>query len=257
MVSKNKGTEQSNAQRGRYFITSKESHFTPALLADLKILCAGEPGRIKEKFENKSGWFIFCLAVIVAGSGIYGATIGLWRSPLQALYSALKFPLVILMTTVGTSVLNGMLAQVMGMTISFTRSALAVITSFAVSGAILASLCPVTLFVWFNTPPLAAGGAVYSHNLTLLIHILIIAFAGVAGNVHLFHLLAELGGGKIVAGKILSLWLAANISLGCQLSWIMRPFVGSPGLPTAFFREDAFSGSFYESIFRTIINLLG
>ena len=51
-------------------------------------------------------------------------------------------------------------------------------------------------------------------------------------------------------------WLAGNMFLGCQLSWIMRPFIGSPGLPVEFFRSDAFRGNFYETTLRALTNLL-
>src|SRR5436189_4566109 len=47
-----------------------------------------------------------CVTAVLMGAGLYGAAMGCWRSPLQALYTALKFPLVILLTTVGNAMLN-------------------------------------------------------------------------------------------------------------------------------------------------------
>jgi LmbE family N-acetylglucosaminyl deacetylase len=41
-----------------------------------------------------------------------------------------------------------------------------------------------------------------------------------------------------VAWRVISAWLAANLFLGSQLSWILRPFIGSPGLPVEFLRHD-------------------
>ena len=84
----------------------------------------------------------------------------------------------------------------------------------------------------------------------------VIAFSGVTGNIALFRLLADLGGSRYTAGRILGAWLLGNMFLGCQLSWIMRPFIGSPGLPVAFFRPDAFHGNFYESTWRALTNIL-
>src|SRR5262249_20853805 len=40
----------------------------------------------------------FCIGLIIFGSGIYGAAVGIWREPLQALYTGIKLPLVILIT---------------------------------------------------------------------------------------------------------------------------------------------------------------
>jgi hypothetical protein len=168
----------------------------------------------------------------------------------------MKFPLVMLLTTAGNVLINGMLAQVLGSGISFRQSTLAVVTSFALASLILAGLVPVILFMWLNTPPLSVeGDALLAHNFTLLAHVSVIAFAGVTGNARLLRLLRHLSGGRAVAARVLVAWLAVNMFLGCQLSWNMRPFIGSPGLPVEFFREDAFRGNFYESTWSALSRL--
>jgi hypothetical protein len=223
----------------------------------LYILCRSDPERIAVEMAAPGRWFRFCLWVILVGAGAYGATIGLWRAPRQGLYTAIKFPLLILLTTGGNSLINGMLAQLLGLGISFRRSALAVLTSFALASVILAALSPITFFMWWNTPPLgSAGDVLLTHNFTLVTHVFIIAFAGVTGNVRLYWLLAHLGGSRAVGRKILLAWLAVNMFLGCQLSWITRPFIGSPRLPVEFLREEAFRGNFYETTFRAFVNLV-
>src|SRR3954464_12673901 len=35
----------------------------------------------------------FCIGLIIVGSGVYGASIGIWREPLQAFYTGIKLPL--------------------------------------------------------------------------------------------------------------------------------------------------------------------
>ena len=40
---------------------------------------------------------------------------GSWASPLQSLYAGIKLPLVILLTTLGNGLLNGMLAPLLGL----------------------------------------------------------------------------------------------------------------------------------------------
>jgi len=54
------------------------------------------------------------LLVIVAGSGLFGAAIGCWRSPLQAAYTAVKFPLVILCITVWQCVVEWAVGAIAG-----------------------------------------------------------------------------------------------------------------------------------------------
>jgi hypothetical protein len=41
------------------------------------------------------------IIVIILGTGIYGAAMGSWRDPHQALFTAIKFPLILLLTTAG------------------------------------------------------------------------------------------------------------------------------------------------------------
>src|ERR1700751_4713654 len=69
-------------------------------------------------------------AIIVVGSGLYGFTIGIWRAPLQSLYTAVKFPLLIFLTCAGNGILNGMLAQVLGSGLSFKQTTFAILMSF-------------------------------------------------------------------------------------------------------------------------------
>src|SRR4051794_20690586 len=82
----------------------------------------------------------FCLVAIIAGAGIYGAVMGCWREPLQGLYTGIKLPLVILLTTAGNGLLNGMLAPLLGLNVSFRQSMVIVLMTFAVAALILGAL---------------------------------------------------------------------------------------------------------------------
>jgi hypothetical protein len=198
-----------------------------------------------------SGWVV----ATVAGSAAFGAAMGWWRAPEQALYTAIKFPLVILLTTLGNALLNSMLAPLLGVNMSFRQSLAAVLMSFTIAGAVLGAASPLLAFVVWNTPPLELRDSAHtSHGFLLLLIVGVIAFAGIASNVRLLQLLRRLGGPR-AAWRVLFAWLAGNLFLGSQLSWILRPFVGSPTLPVQFLREDALAGSFYESVFRTARHL--
>jgi hypothetical protein len=195
-------------------------------------------------------------AVIVVGAGLYGAAMGYWRDPQQALYTAIKFPLIILLTTLGNALLNGMLAPLLGLNISFRQSLSAILMSFVAASAILGAFSPLLAFAIWNAPPIsqaALQGGTY--NLIKLANVAVIAFAGATGNVRLFQLLTRLGGRQAVARRVLVAWLAGNLFLGSQLSWILRPFFGSPNLPVEFLRPTAFHGSFYENVFRTVLQI--
>ncbi len=219
-------------------------------------LCRGDPATLCAQLAQPGRAALLYATIIVIGAGLYGATIGLWRAPAQAVFAAIKFPLVILLTTAANALLNGMLSLGLGLPIGFRDASLLIAASFAITAAILGALSPVTLFLLANTPALGAGNAVISHNALLLTHVALIALAGYIGNAALFRALVARTGRRGAAALVLTAWLAGNLFLGAQLSWILRPFIGAPQLPVAFLRPDAFAGNFYESFWRSLTNVL-
>jgi hypothetical protein len=197
------------------------------------------------------------ITVIILGAGAYGAAMGWWRDPWQALFVAVKFPLIILLVSSGNALLNAMLAPLLGLNITLRQSLLAVLMSFAITAAIMGAFAPLTGFVVWNAPPMTPDvKSTSTYAFIKVTHVLVIAFAGIAGNVRLYQLLTRLStGDRRVARRVLCAWLAGNLFLGSQLTWIARPFIGSPQLPVAFLREGAFQGNFYENVFATIMHL--
>lgn len=55
--------------------------------------------------------------------------------------------------------------------------------------------------------------------------------------------------------KVLSWWLLLYAFVGAQLGWMLRPFVGDPGLEFVWIRDK--SGSFAEAVLKHLANLLG
>jgi len=208
-----------------------------------------------ERFDTRR--LIFCIAVIALGSGAFGATVGVWRSPLQSFYTAAKLPLIILLTTLGNGLLNGMLAPLLGLNLRFGQSLLAVLMSHTVAASILGSLSPVMLFIAWNAPPLGGAGPGTNDGFAIVqfTNVVIVALAGVVGNVRLLQLLARFSSGSFAALRVLLAWLAGNLFLGAQLAWNFRPFIGTPHLPVEFLRADAFEGNFYESVARSFLRL--
>ena len=85
-------------------------------VADLPVLLRAEPATLHDWLERQRlSRAAFCVIAIVLGAGIYGAVMGCWRSPLQALFTGIKLPLLILLTTLGNALLNAMLAPLLGL----------------------------------------------------------------------------------------------------------------------------------------------
>lgn len=99
----------------------------------LPVLLRGESDSISQWLEQwNMGRLMFHVAVILVGAGLYGAAMGWWRAPLQGLYTAVKFPLIILLTALGNALLNGMLAPLLGLNLRFHQSFVAILLSFTI-----------------------------------------------------------------------------------------------------------------------------
>jgi hypothetical protein len=199
-----------------------------------------------------------CVGVIVVGAGLYGAAMGMWRATQQGLFVAIKFPLIILLTSVGNALLNAMLAPLLGLNLSLRQSFLAILMSFTIAAVILGSFSPLAAFVVWNAPAMEpdarlSGG---TYCFIQLMHVAVIAFAGITANRRLGLVLRHISGDRTIAWRVLMAWLGGNLFLGSQLSWILRPFIGSPGLEVEFLRKTAFHGNFYETVFASLMRLI-
>ncbi|HEX4342001.1 MAG TPA: hypothetical protein VH255_01335 [Verrucomicrobiae bacterium] len=196
------------------------------------------------------------IAIIIVGAGLYGAAMGSWRAPEQALFVAIKFPLILLLTATGNALLNGMLAPLLGLNIPFRQSFLSVMMSCSIAAAILGSFAPLTAFLVWNAPPMSASHISGTYSFIMLAQVIVIAFAGLTANLRLYQLLVQFSGNKrALARRVLIVWLAGNLFFGSQLSWVLRPFIGSPNLPVQFVRAKAFKGNFYEAVFHSFVNI--
>jgi hypothetical protein len=150
-----------------------------------------------------------------------------------------------------------MLAPLLGLNLKFRQSLLIILFSHTIAALILGGFSPVLLFFISNVPPTRdqSPASWANHGAVLVLEVGLIAFAGILANVRLRQLLDHLSGRAGVSRRLLLAWLGANLFFGAQISWLLRPFVGSPGLPVEFLRRDAFHGNFYETVFVALKNL--
>jgi hypothetical protein len=50
-------------------------------------------------------------------------------------------------------------------------------------------------------------------------------------------------------------WLAGNLLVGTQVSWIISPFIGAPDKPVMFIQEHPFRRNFFEYAFERAVHL--
>lgn len=206
-----------------------------------------------ENLRQPAPGAILRAAIIAAlGFGVYGFTVGFWRSPVMGGYVALKMPLLIALTLGCNGLLNGLLGLLLGSGLGFKQSLHALLSGFAITGLILGSVAPVAFFIALNMPAHDSAQAATSHSAYLLTHVSLVAIAGLIGVVRLARLLESYSPSRAIARATLAAWIAGNAFLGCQFSWVLRPFFGSPGLEVAFLRENPMRGNFYEAVWRSL-----
>lgn len=204
-------------------------------------------------FSRDASGFLEPILLLALGGGAYGAAMGLWRSPLLALYVAVKLPLLLLLTAATNAVLNGLWARRLGLDLTFAQSLRAVLLAFGVAGIVLGSTAAVVLFFDLTLPGPGSADARVGHDVLGLSHVLLIAFAGVAAVRRQQRWLREAFPSATHDFRVVTIWLAVNLIVGAQLSWNLRPWFGTPGMEVEFLREDAFHGTLYESVYRMVL----
>jgi hypothetical protein len=165
---------------------------------------------------------------------------------------------VILLTTLGNGLLNGMLAPLLGLNVTFRQSLAVVLMSFAVTAMVLGALSPVALFIVWNTPPLAAG--------TTMIVAGIRAAATDAGGVcgagrrdgqSPARAAAAGMGRQRGRGAQRPARVAGGKSFSRQPDLLgAAPFIWEANRPVEFIGQNCFQGSFFETIFRAVCRLI-
>lgn len=223
----------------------------------LPVLCRGDADRIAGWIkEGGWGWTLFCCGVVTLGACLYGATVGMWQAPRQAFYASIKFPLLLLLVVLGNAALNAMLAQVLGLGLTFRQTLLAILMSFVIVVLILGALVPISWFLAFSAPLPTSTSCDQAYSVVLLFHVAAIAYAGVAANIRLYRFLRKLSGDRGLAFKVLFGWLAGNLFLGTQLSWIMSPFIGSPHVEVQIVQDHILEKNFFEYALERCMDLV-
>lgn len=219
--------------------------------------------------DRLGGVAISAACTIVLGAGTYGVAFGIWRAVEQAAYSAVKLPALLLLIAACTLALSIMLASVLRSKLSFSQTAVAILLSLAVTSAVLGAMAPISIVVALVAPPpdpAALGLAIDDPRVLpslavartqLLLHVAVIACAGIVGVVRLRGLLARLGLRLVVVRRVLVSFLSIQFLAGVELSWLLRPFFGRPHLPPTFSCDDLLKGNFFEELAAAMRPLFG
>lgn len=220
-------------------------------------LCRGDNGLLADWIgAARTGSVRCCLLLIALGCGAYGFTVGLRNGWEMGAYVAVKLPLILLITLLLNGLLNGLLGLVVGSGIGVRKSLQFLLVGVTIMAVILGALSPVSFFATLNTPSSGDGSGGYAwHGASLLMHTLLIAFAGIVAHARLLQHVREFADRSRAGTVAFFAWLAGNLFVGAQVSWNLRPYFVSPGLKVEFLRADPFNGNFYEAVWVAIKNV--
>lgn len=161
---------------------------------------------------------------------IYGFVTGLGHSWLQALSTAIKMPLLFLITLAFTlPALYFFALALLGVRISLKQAAVVVLSGVGVTAFLLAGLAPVTFFF------------VLTSSNTAFFRLLAVVFVALSGVIGLFYILRgfnsverenELALGSL-GRALLAAWVLLYGFVGAQMTWRLSPLVGDPEAPFA------------------------
>lgn len=178
--------------------------------------------------------------MILCFAAVYGGFMGSFHFVFverlrQVFYSGVKVPLLLFATTLlclpGFVVLNTLL----GLRDDLRESLQAILAGQAGLSIVLASLGPITRF-WYFSSTSYRGALLFNTSIfaaaTIAGHLLTIRYYRALVARHPYHRIAQYA------------WVVAYAFVGIQMGWTLRPFVGSPDMPTSFFRNEPFSNAY-------------
>ena len=183
---------------------------------------------------------------------VYGFVTGWAHSPLQALYSGLKMPILFLTTMAFClPALYFFSLAVLGTRLGFWQAVTVVLGGIGVTSFLLLGLAPVTLFFVLTSSDQA------------FFQLLAVAFVAISGYIGLYFLWGGMalvdetrtGAVKRLANWILRAWTLLYGFVGSQMAWRLSPFIGEAGRPAEWVQPSR--DNFYVDVIRAVQHVLG
>ena len=188
---------------------------------------------------------------LVLGGLIYGAVMGSYavRLPghaVQLFLSAVKVPMLLLATTALCVPSFYVVNVLAGLRDDFGDALQAIVTAQACLTVVLASLAPVTAFLYISG---------IEYGTAVLLNAMMFGFAAVAAQAMMHRYYRPLIARSWRHVAMLAFWFVLYAFVGTQMGWVLRPFIGDPKMAPEFFRSDAW-GNAYEVILRLVGRVL-
>lgn len=178
---------------------------------------------------------------------LYGAVMGSSNSALQAFASAIKLPILFLITLVICLPTLYFFNLLFGSRLTLPQTLALILTAITVTAVLTLSFAPISLFFWLTAP---------HYQFFKLLNVAILTLTGFFGLTFLVngmnHVQHE--DGRRVRSLILRVWIFVYGFVGTQMAWTLRPFLGAPEYPFQIFRQ--LGGNFYVNVAESIWEIL-
>lgn len=181
---------------------------------------------------------------------IYGAVMGASHSLPQALSSAIKLPILFLVTLVICTPSLHFFNILFGSKQTLPQTITVILTAMSTNAVLLVSFAPITLFFLLTSR---------NYPFFLLLNVFFFAVAGVMGIVFLrqgVQMISESDNNEGMGARRMTFtaWILLYAFVGSQMAYTLSPFVGDPQQPFILFAE--FGGNFYSSVANAIAELM-
>ncbi len=193
-------------------------------------------------------YFVNSNLSIIVLSAIYGATMGIYGGGLQILYSAIKVPMLLLISLYVTVPSYYVLYSLLGGKRTMGQTVMLLLFGFTVMSTVLIAFVPVNLFFILTSPK-----SHETHDFTALLNIAIFTLGGffaltyfIKGAETLYRGSSENWRPAFILGSIILMFV------GTQLTWVLRPFFNYYEL---FIRP--VEGNFYTAVVSLLMRSMG
>ncbi|MFH0794014.1 MAG: actin-binding WH2 domain-containing protein [bacterium] len=175
--------------------------------------------------------------------GIYGLAMGAPGGLRQSISSAVKVPILFLISLIVCFPALFVITVLIGSKLSMIKMVTMILFAIGVSSILLASFATVAAFF-------AITGSGY--DFMKVFHVSVFSFSGIWGMAVLWKGLAfmlRVSDLYPESGRLIMLiWIAIYAFVGAQMAWALRPFIGEPKLPFELFRRRGSDLNFYTSV---------
>ena len=176
----------------------------------------------------------------------YGLVMGSYNSIQQAMLTGVKIWLLMFLTMLICFPSFYIVQLILGSKMAIKQLLILLLSGFIVVTTVMVAFAPIVLFFQLSGD---------NYQFMQLLHVFVFLFSGFYGMKIVLEALKRVFESNEVYPKIgltvFKVWVVIFAFVGMQLSWNLRPFIGSKDLPFELFRTET-RGNFYTTVFGAI-----